>query len=73
MTITINQINYDSSNISLEDFNTVLARHDWYYQFSDDARVWRSGQNVSDFINEVIQCNGLEYKDLCWKYIGGLK
>lgn len=28
---------------TLNDYYDLLARHDWYYSFSDDGRVWRAG------------------------------
>lgn len=33
---------------TLEQFNAYvqeLARHDWYYDYSDDHSVWRRGEN----------------------------
>lgn len=34
--------------LTLESFNAFvasLARHDWYYDFSDDHSVWNAGRN----------------------------
>ncbi len=28
-----------------EQFQIMLDSHDWYYEFSDDYRVWSSGNN----------------------------
>ncbi len=28
-----------------EEFEKLLKRHDWYYQFSDDQSVWRDGHD----------------------------
>ena len=28
-----------------KDFADALRRHDWYYSYSDDHRVWRRGQD----------------------------
>ena len=39
---------YETSPVTLEQFDEYaaqLAHHDWFYDFSDDANVWRSGQN----------------------------
>ena len=36
--------------MTLNEFYTVLANHDWYYQYSDDHRVWRNGQSNFDRI-----------------------
>jgi hypothetical protein len=30
--------------MDIEEYKTALARHDWYYNFSDDHRVWSSGE-----------------------------
>ena len=30
----------------------LLARHDWFYDYSDDHSVWRRGQAQLDAINE---------------------
>ena len=27
-----------------EQFRLMLSRHDWYYSYSDDNRVWRAGE-----------------------------
>jgi hypothetical protein len=34
------------SNISLHDYWNMLNRHDWYYQYSDDNRVYRAGSRA---------------------------
>ena len=28
---------------TLQDLERAMRNHDWYYQFSDDHRVWRAG------------------------------
>lgn len=27
-----------------KEFYGLCAKHDWYYEFSDDSRVWREGK-----------------------------
>ncbi len=36
--------------ITLEQYQDQLAKHDWTYTFSDDARVWRKGESSYDLI-----------------------
>jgi hypothetical protein len=36
--------------IKPSDFYKILANHDWYYNFSDDGRVWRAGQAMEKCI-----------------------
>lgn len=30
--------------MNLEEFEVLLKNHDWYYDFSDDHRVWQRGK-----------------------------
>jgi len=30
---------------ALDEFERALQQHDWYYDYSDDSRVWRRGNN----------------------------
>lgn len=30
---------------TLDDYRDALAAHDWFYEFSDDHRVWGNGRN----------------------------
>ena len=39
-------------NDSLTALEGLLARHDWYYQYSDDHSVWKRGQREHDAIGE---------------------
>ena len=41
-----------------EQFGLALKRHDWYYAYSDDARVWRQGSSQSAAL--VRACSHLE-------------
>lgn len=47
------------ANITKEKFREILKGHDWYYNYSDDHRVWRSGQSTWELINGILQF----YKD----------
>ena len=41
------------SNDIIEELKSALAKHDWYYQFSDDYNVYRSGHANADFIYQL--------------------
>lgn len=32
----------------IKDFEHRLAHHDWYFDYSDDHRVWKAGQRASE-------------------------
>ena len=38
---------------ALNEFYNMLSSHDWYYQYSDDHRVWRNGQDQYDKITTI--------------------
>lgn len=38
---------------ALDEFYTKLGYHDWYYQYSDDHRVWRNGQANYDTLKMI--------------------
>lgn len=38
---------------TLEDYQKALAAHDWYYDYSDDHRVWKQGLAQRDRIREM--------------------
>lgn len=39
--------------MTLSEFYTKLGYHDWFYQYSDDHRVWRNGQDNYDRLVEI--------------------
>jgi len=39
--------------MNLQEFDTLLARHDWYYNYSDDHRVWHRGEASVQQINSA--------------------
>ena len=39
--------------MTLNEFYTKLGYHDWYYQYSDDHRVWRNGQENFETLKMV--------------------
>lgn len=34
-----------------ENYRKLLKSHDWYYDYSDDHRVWKSGVAARDTLN----------------------
>lgn len=49
-------------NISLNAFNNyvvALAAHDWYFEYSDDSRVYRSGRESQKQLTSQASTNPL--------------
>ena len=40
-----------------EEFYSFVARHDFYYTYSDDHSVWRRGEDQDKVIRHVLQTN----------------
>ncbi len=38
-----------------KDFIDLLKKHDWYYQYSDDSRVYNKGKKERDYIERIVQ------------------
>jgi hypothetical protein len=49
--------------MNLKEFDNMLKNFDWYYQMSDDNRVWRAGESASARIREVTKTSA-EHKEL---------
>lgn len=43
--------------MKLVEFIELLQRHDWYYQYSDDHRVWQRGQSQWNRIRAIREEN----------------
>ena len=39
--------------VSLKDYWNMLNWHDWYYEFSDDGRVWREGKAAQEKLRAI--------------------
>jgi hypothetical protein len=39
---------------TLEQFEQALINHDWFYQYSDDHRVWRAGEAAIERIRSAM-------------------
>jgi hypothetical protein len=49
---------------TLSEFYDMLEHHDWTFQYSDDHRYWRRGQQQLGEIQAAIDAGGREYNDL---------
>lgn len=38
---------------TIEELKCALAKHDWYYEFSDDYCVYQRGRNNADLIYKL--------------------
>lgn len=48
--------------MNITEYKEMLSRHDWFYYFSDDHRVWLAGEKSSKEIISVAQNNGDDFK-----------
>ena len=55
------------SNVALKDYYDMLQKHDWFYYYSDDSRVWNRGQLADDEIVRVSKLSK-DHTDLYNKY-----
>jgi hypothetical protein len=39
--------------MTLQDYYEELDKHDWYYQYSDDSRVYNKGQQNADRLKRI--------------------
>jgi len=49
--------------MNLKDFDKKLSLHDWFYDYSDDGRVWRAGLQAREEI-EIIAKKSPEHQEL---------
>ena len=55
------------------EFFSLLEKHDWFYQYSDDHRAWEKGSTESKRLQSIIQENDmftrmyLTYSDYMFK------
>jgi hypothetical protein len=49
--------------MNLKEFDDMLRKFDWYYQMSDDNRVWRAGETANARIREVAKTSA-EHNEL---------
>ena len=56
----------------LEQLEELLKTHDWYYQMTEDHRVWQRGSQQRSKIRELVNELGNEGKDLYDRYYQGV-
>lgn len=49
--------------LTLTDYYAQLEAHDWYYEYTEDARVWKNGREQRDALIEGTKA-GAEFADL---------
>lgn len=49
-------------NITIEEYQLMLDNHDWYYDYSDDHRVWRKGSDSFHNLMAIAKNEGGEFK-----------
>lgn len=54
--------NMPLNTINLDQFREMLQRHDWFYSWSDDHRVWSSGENYSNLIRNLAKNGNDDWK-----------
>lgn len=50
--------------LSIQSFYDDLVHHDWYYEYSDDGRVWRQGRADKERLEAEAKAGGVEYEAL---------
>ena len=58
----------EKKQLTLQEFYALLERHDWYYDWSDDHRVWRKGTRERNILESLAKENGPEYQTLLEQY-----
>ena len=48
----------------IDDFCQLLLKHDWYYDKSDDLKVWEEGKKQEKKIMEMKEVINKEYNGL---------
>ena len=41
--------------MTVEEFRSLVEKHDWYYTYSDDHRYWRKGQDSWNEIQKALE------------------
>lgn len=55
------------NNISLKDYWNMLAQHDWFYEYSDDHRMYCEGRDNAQKLWQLAERDPA-YKDLYIAY-----
>jgi len=54
----------NKDQLTLDEFNRLLAGFDWFYSYSDDHRVWERGNRNSGLLKVIAKSRGLEFEIL---------
>lgn len=54
---------------TLEEFDIMCSKHDWYYMWSDDHKVWSNGVASATLIQALVEDGGEEYNEIYRKYL----
>lgn len=57
-------------NITLDEYQEILDKHDWYYMHSDDHQVYKRGAAMSEHIRRLADTSS-EYKEVYEEHTGG--
>lgn len=49
-------------DFSIAEYYEMLKRHDWYFDFSDDHKVWEEGIANIRLLRAIAEANGADYK-----------
>lgn len=50
--------------MTLDEYYDILDKHDWFYEFSDDSRVYGRGVKAKQDLLNTANQHGQEYKNL---------
>lgn len=50
--------------MTIEEYYALLEKHDWYYEMSDDHRVWKAGVAARDNLVAIAAEHGGQYQTL---------
>jgi hypothetical protein len=53
---------------TLQEYWDMLDRHDWYYAFSDDMKVYGHGSKESHKILTIAEAGGEEYLEMLGQF-----
>ena len=57
----MNEPSVHNKQPTLAEFWDMLNAHDWYYNFSDDGRVWREGEKAQGRLRTIAAAGGMAY------------
>lgn len=59
----MSEVQNEDQDITLEKYQDMLDGHDWYYDYSDDIRTWRHGNNFRARLIKIANAKGGAFKD----------